>query len=291
MTLLEANSYLKLTEEELSELSALQARVDASEQLSRYLDDAYRAIYLEERDHAEVEKIYNACVPEDAFSGLFYILVGVRNMERVIDFYREKGIALDILSHTLQDVALWIRNHKRYRGRLGLTSRYWISLGFGGKLFRLGRMEFEKTTIREEVQLPGLRKGDPALEGHVPQGEPLDHDACWASYRAAFPFFEKYFQYHAKAVHLQTWMLDPALREILPPESNIMRWQNDATLVPSGDLGSGIGRFVFGTKVIDPATAPRDTTLRRKIVERIEAGGSFSDRAGVILRETIMQGE
>ena len=288
MTLFEANAYLQLTDEEIGELSVLLKRVEDSPELTKYLNDAWRAIYIDRVEHSEVEAKYNELVPDDAFHGLFYILVGLQNMERVIAFYQEKGISLDILKHTLLDVALWIRNYKRYNGYLGLASRYWISLGFAGTLFRLGRMEFEATTIKEDIHLPGLSQGDPVLEGHVPQGEPLDHEACMESYRAAFPFFEKYFNYHAKAVHWLTWMLDPELKKILPPTSNIMQWQNDATLIPTHYKGSDIGRFVFGMKELDVKTAPRDTTLRRKVLEHIEAGGKFENYAGIIMREAIM---
>jgi len=288
MNLVDANRFLKLTEEEMEELLAIQAEIDADEKLTGYLNSAYNDIYIDEKDHKELEKIYNACVPNDAYHGLFYILVGIKNLEKAVKIFEEHNVSMDILTHTLQDTALWIRNYKRHNGYLGLASRSWISVGFKGKLFRLGRMQFEMTTIKQETGLPYLSKGDPALEGHVPQGEPLDHEACMESYRRAFPFFEEHFGYHAKAVHLKTWMLDPEMKKILPPDSNIMKWANDATLLPVEEKMSDLSRFIFGQPTIDLKTAPRDTTLRRKILEHIEAGGEFCNRAGIIMRETIM---
>ena len=287
MTIFEANKYLKLNDEELAELCALSQKVEESEALSGYLKDAYREIYIEKRDHAEVEKKYNELVDDDAFDGFFYILVGILNMERLIEIYNEHGISLDIMSDTLQDTAIFIRDRKSKTRRLNVPSRYWLSVGFSGRLFRLGRMQFEMTTIKEDSKIPGISKGDAVLEGHVPQGGPMDHDACWESYRRAFPFFEKHFNFSAKAVHLSTWMLDPTLVSLLPAESNIAKWANDVTLFPD-ILPGTLGRFIFGDNDFDPKTAPRDTSLRRSILDHIEAGGKFVNRAGVIMRETIM---
>lgn len=288
MTIFQANDYLDLHLDELVELAELSNKIEESTELSAYLENARREIYDEGISHDVIEERYGKLVPDDAFHGLFYILVGVAQLENTIQFYKKKNIPEKILCDTLKDVSLWIRNYKKYNGYLGLASRYWIFLGFAGKVFRLGRMEFEMVTIQEELDLPGLKKGDPVLEGHVPQGEPLDHDEVMKSYRDAFAFFEKYFDYHPKAVHLYTWLLDPELRNILDPESNILKWANDATLIPTCYEGSNIGRFVFGMKEIDLKTAPRDTSLRRKILERMEQGAIFKDHAGIIMAEKIL---
>ena len=278
-----------MTEEEVSELLILENTIKESEALSEYVEDAYREIYIEEKIGApEVYNKYDSLVPDNAFKGLFYIFAGIKNLEWLVDFYNTKEIPIDILTHTLQDTALWLRNYKKTHGCLGLASKAWIAFGMSGRLFRLGRMQFEMTTIKEDVNLPGLKKGDDALEGHVPQGEPLDHDECIKSYKAAFPFFEKYFNFSAKAVHLSTWMLDPVLNEIFPPTSNVLKWQADATILPETKTAPDLLRFIFGTPTIDLKTAPRDTTMRRKIIEHLEAGGEFHNYCGIIMREKIM---
>ena len=43
MTLFEANAYLQLTDEEIGELSVLLKRVEDSPELTKYLNDAWRA--------------------------------------------------------------------------------------------------------------------------------------------------------------------------------------------------------------------------------------------------------
>ena len=287
MTILEANKYLKLNEEQVAELCGYMEIIEESEELSGYLNEAYREIYIEKKEFPPLEEKYAKLIPDNAFDGHFYILVGILNMEKLIAMYKEKGISDEILYDTLQDTAIFMMDRKSTTRRLNVPSNYWLEKSFSGTVFRLGRMQFEMTQLQEESTICGLSKGDPILEGHVPQGGPMDHDACWESYRRSFPFFEKYFGFKAKAVHLSTWMLDPALKEILPPTSNIVKWANDATLFPDILPGS-IGKFIFGDVNFDPKTAPRDTSLRRAILDHIEKGGKFVNRAGVIMRETIM---
>ena len=50
-------------------------------------------------------------------------------------------------------------------------------------------------------------------------------------------------------------------------------WQRELYLypIPSGDR-SGL-RFIFGRDNIDIATAPRDTSLRRALLDHLQAGG------------------
>lgn len=287
MTVLEANKYLKLKDEQIAELCGYMEIIEKSEELLGYLQEAYREIYIEKKEFPPLEEKYNKLIPDNAFDGHFYILVGILNLEKLIEFYKEHDISNDILLHTLQDTAIFMMDRKSKTRRLNVPSNFWLYKSYSGEAFRLGRMQFEMTTLKEDSTIPGLSKGDDILEGHVPQGEPMDHDACWESYKRSFPFFEEHFGFYAKAVHLSTWMLDPALIEILPPTSNIVKWANDATLFPD-ILPATIGRFIFGDVNFDPKTAPRDTSLRRAILDHIEKGGKFVNRAGVILRETIM---
>lgn len=287
MTVLEANKYLKLNDEQVVELCGYMEIIEKSEELTGYLHDAYREIYIEKQEFPPLQEKYNKLIPDNAFDGHFYILVGILNMEKLLEFYKEKNIPDDVLYDTLQDTSIFMWDRKNKTRRLNVPSNFWLSKGFSGGVFRLGRMQFEMTTLKEDSTIPGISKGDPVFEGHVPQGQPLDHDACWESYKRAFPFFEKHFGFKAKAVHLSTWMLDPELTKLLPPTSNIVKWANDVTLFPD-IIPSTLGSFIFGNINFDPKTAPRDTSLRRAILDHIEKGGKFVNRAGVILRETIM---
>ena len=90
----------------------------------------------------------------------------------------------------------------------------------------------------------------------------------------------------ADAFHCHSWLLDPHLAEVLPEDSNIVRFQQRWKLY--GDAAPGDDDavfFVFRRRNTTPksrAALPRDTTLQRAILDRIEAGAQWQLRHGRI---------
>ena len=134
--------------------------------------------------------------------------------------------------------------------------------------------------LRAQVKLtldewePALAPGDHVLEMHIPEGGGMTVDRCEDSMRRALEFFPRYFPEQPFAgFGCASWILNPQLADIYSPRSNMVLWQNELYLYPypSGDR-SGL-YFVFGTEQVDPATAPRDTSLRRALLDHLQAGG------------------
>jgi len=125
-----------------------------------------------------------------------------------------------------------------------------------------------------------LSPGDPVLNLHIPAGSPMDAERCGESFRQAGAFFAAHFpEVRYKAYVCGSWLLDPQFEGALKPESNIVRFLKEVYLFPlPGAGGRQTFERVFGTAEVDPATAPRDTSLRRAILEHVEHGGAW--RAG-----------
>ena len=68
---------------------------------------------------------------------------------------------------------------------------------------------------------------EPALALHIPAGEPLCFEACCDAFRQAATFFPRYFPDHPayRAVTCSSWLFYPGLRDVLPPDANIVRFQ------------------------------------------------------------------
>ncbi len=119
-----------------------------------------------------------------------------------------------------------------------------------------------------------LSPGDPVLEMHIPGGGNMTLERCGDSMRQALEFFPRHFpQMNFVGFACGSWILNPQLEEIYRPDSNMVLWQRELHLfpTPSGDR-SGV-YFVFGRDDIDLSTAPRDTSLRRALLDHIDAGG------------------
>jgi hypothetical protein len=142
---------------------------------------------------------------------------------------------------------------------------------------------------RPEVYLPSaewdliLQKGDTVLDLHIPRKDPLNAQTCGASYAQALEFFARFFPDRPpKALVCHTWMFSPQLQEFLPPESNLVKFQREFYLYPHAGGLSFLWSFVFGDKYPERTTAPRDTSLRRAVLDWLDAGGEIFDLPGVM---------
>ena len=76
---------------------------------------------------------------------MFYAHVLLSGLPTVRALHRDKGIDEAITADTLSDLFLWIREYRRLRGRWGFSEHGWIVRHFLGKLYKLGRLQFEMT--------------------------------------------------------------------------------------------------------------------------------------------------
>jgi len=118
-----------------------------------------------------------------------------------------------------------------------------------------------------------LAPGDPVLNIHIPTGGPMDYDRCGESIAMVPEFFGEHFpERQWRAICCGSWLLNSALQELLPETANMVRFQREMYLFPIGMGDESLPRSIFDELPVDPATAPRDNTLRRAYLERLEAG-------------------
>jgi hypothetical protein len=128
-----------------------------------------------------------------------------------------------------------------------------------------------------------LQEGDTVLDLHIPRKDPLTAETCSDSYRQALEFFPRVFPERPwKALYCHTWFFTPQLQSFLPPESSIVKFQREFYLYPFPGSVGFLWNFVFGEKYPDPATAPRDTSLRRAVLDWIGLGKEIFDLPGVM---------
>ncbi len=165
--------------------------------------------------------------------------------------------------------------------------------------------------LRQTVALPradwrpiaGPDTPVPALIIHYPGGEPLDFDRCGRSLSAAVRFFPRHFpDWPFPVITGNTWFMNAQLQELLPPDSNMVRFQKEMYLFPllSDDfmllnqcldpvpdaLRSGPRHGSVALRLLEcalaghPLRARRETSLQRAIVDRLLAGKELRAKAG-----------
>lgn len=143
--------------------------------------------------------------------------------------------------------------------------------------------------LREPVHLSRLdwdlilQHGDTVCDIHIPRGKTLTADECRDSFQQAIDFFARIRpEMPFKAFYCHTWFFSPQLQQMLPPESSIVRFQREFYLYPFPGSPEYLWEFVFGEKYRDTSTAPRDTTLRRAVLDWLARGGEIFDLPGLM---------
>ncbi|MFD5540909.1 acyltransferase domain-containing protein [Streptomyces sp. NPDC127079] len=201
--------------------------------------------------------------------------------------HRELGVPGDITRMTLTDLGRGMALHRRRYGRGGLGARqaHWLTRHFCGRLYQLGRLQYELAGLgtRTAQAITGagteVAAGTPSLNLHIPDFlGPLTPAACDRSVLRAREFFARYFPDEKPVVATcHSWLLDPQLRRHLPADSNIIRFQE--RFRPGWDdrepADTTPVAFVFGDPDLPPSDLPRRTSLERAVGDLLRAGGHW----------------
>lgn len=120
-----------------------------------------------------------------------------------------------------------------------------------------------------------LSAGDPILNLHIPTGAPLDFDACRDSFVQAAGFYPRHFPElpAARGVICGSWLFNPGLSDILPENSNIVRFQRAFIRVPQPGATAG---QTYERAFVPHGRATRreqlSTSLQRRLFDHIKAG-------------------
>lgn len=201
-------------------------------------------------------------------TGVVPMLALIAAADDVRAYHRSRGIPAQISEGSLADLGQQAWVHRRTYGAFGLHTYSWMATPFTGNLYWLGRLQFN--IVRHG--------GEWVVSTHIPESGPLSPELVDESFRQAAAFFAEHFaDYPTRLFHCGSWLLDPQLLEVLRPESNMSKFQQRWTL--DGEIGPGDEDaifFVFRRRgAIDRSTLPRETSLQRAILDKLDAGGHW----------------
>lgn len=155
----------------------------------------------------------------------------------------------------------------------------------GNPILPLGRALSNEIWLPKSEWEQALAPGDAVLQLHIPAGSPLDFDQCGESFRRSLVFFPRHFpEFDFVAYAAGSWLLDSQLEALLPPSANLVRFLSELYLLPIRSDGQEALRRVFGSVPDDLTRAPRDTTLRRALIDHLLAGGHWRGAGGFLMR-------
>jgi hypothetical protein len=269
--LLEAAKRARSSPASLARIDELAARLRAN---IGVLDDASRPTPWTGYDDAS----------DPLGSGVTALLSLLASADEVIGYLRGRGVPEPVTWRSLADVGHQARVHRATYGEFGLHTYDWLRVVWSGGFAWLGRLQFNLQPRR----LPG---GEPGwvLSTHIPRTGRLEPAAVDASFAAARAFFGQHFGDYPTDprvgdLHCWSWLLDPVLAAALPPASNMAQFQRRWRLSgPPVQADADALFFTFLRRgAVDLATLPRDTTLQRVIIDRLQAGEHWHSWPGLI---------
>ncbi|WP_210587498.1 acyltransferase domain-containing protein [Streptomyces sp. GESEQ-35] len=280
---------LAVPHEDINELVALRRTLTADAGAMRLLEECVEELV---RDIGEMgkgprlgERVAEAPAALDHY---FAVYVFVAALPHTRAYHRARGIPADVSRRTLADLGRNMAVHRRRYGRGGLHVVSWLSNHFRGELYQLGRLQFERARLGERtgsaLAAAGLdvAPGTPCLNLHICDFHgPLAPAACDRSLALAREFFARHYpQERWQVAVCHSWLLDPQLKQYLPADSNVVRFQerfraiwNDREDLQRADTEPV--QFVFGNPDLPVESLPRRTSVERAVGDHLRAGGHW----------------
>ena len=195
--------------------------------------------------------------------------------ERLKERYIERRIDLDIFYDSLKDLSYKLEECHLIYNIVGSFTKNWFYGFYNLTRFALGRLQFEIRQYDVDLTIDGvnINKDTKVLNVHIPRtGGPLNHNEVLKSYDLAASFFAEELG-ETIIFHCSSWLLDPFHSTVLSPESNIMKFINDFTIIKTDVYTdySSVWRLFDKMYNGNVDELPADSSLRRAYIERIKA--------------------
>ena len=232
-----------------------------------------------------IEALCNNADGRPADDGFKILAVFIVAALRSRELYKSMGIDDKIFLKTMNFIKLVPEENKFYGGRLVFDRQYWFYRHVSLTSFKLGIFEFEIRTLEsgEDAGFPG-EADIPVVAVHIPAGSVMTRENLNDAYAKARAFFTKYFPGHEyKNFYCGSWLLSPALREMLGPGSKILEFQSDFRITRYESESESCVYSLFKKRSLDDLNDfPEDTSLRRAAKKRLLAGGHIGTAYGVL---------
>ena len=263
--------------------------------------------------------------PENEVKSLFpaddqyrlLLLVVVANGENLKELYRKNNFPAWMLELISFDLSIWMRAMEADLGFYGLTWEIfaWQRHCLFGKIKQFGRLQCNEVhlfnvkrsfyrdadgvlqSVAGQSMLPAdaavaLNYQEPCINLHIPASGPLLRKDCIAAIKNMVEFYREFYpEYRYRAVVCYSWLLSRQFRELLPPESNIIQFQDLGHNfdIPEIDQDNSIRWRLW-----DAAAKEKNadelicrTSLQRKVVEFWKGGGHFIEGGLIIFPDEL----
>jgi hypothetical protein len=204
--------------------------------------------------------------------------------------YDEQGISEKIYVDTMYDLKIKaFECYQLYDVWGNFVAAEWEFGILDLSIFALGRLQFAPTKFEGTYSKNGhtIHPGDTVIDVHIPSGTGLRYEDCMKSYQEAEKFFEKRFLGSVTPFVCYSWLLYPPNKEILPENSNILKFIKDYDMinVSVDEEKTDLWRIYYKEANKVPVDLPRTTSLQRAYADWLSQGNKVGLGHGVFFME------
>lgn len=195
--------------------------------------------------------------------------------------YDRLGLPEEVYRATMACFSRFVREHRVSYGVYGFDRGFWTVRQVSCRLFRIGELEYELIEY----------EGKSAISLHIPTDVRLQPPLLRASWEQARQLLGQVFpEYRDAPMVCHSWLLSPSLKELLPEESNILRFQRAFEISTLPGENTDYGEWVFKNPKLTPEQYPEDTSLQRNLKRFLLSGGKFLDAGGKLKDDPFPEG-
>lgn len=158
------------------------------------------------------------------------------------------------------------------------------SEGWYGIIAENGVASNKKNFLSKKEWTIAVKPGDYIISIHLPRGLDLSFEHTTIALQKAKEIVTLYYsEFDCKAFYCNSWLLDPALKEILGSDSKIARYGERFSRYPIKSNGREVFEFVFPSTITDLNDLPENTRLERALKKMYLAGSFVHSCCGLII--------
>jgi len=192
---------------------------------------------------------------------------------RTYEMYVDQKISEAVYYDTFGIFSRFVKEHRKSYGCYGFDRDWWTCRQIAMSEFRIGELEYEMV----------CREGEDMIDIHIPSDTKLSAENCKQSVSQAKDFFDIYYpEYHYEKLSCSSWMLSPALKDVLPSGSNLLMFQNAFDIVSVDMQDQGYMGWIFHDAKLSVDELPQDTSLQVNVKNYLKNGGKIGSAVGYL---------
>ena len=203
--------------------------------------------------------------------GIKILTLYLHDLIKTYEMYRETGIQERIFWDTMGFIPRFVSAFKRAHGYDAFTWADWFPRQIAMCEFRIGEYEYE---LAEE-------NGAKKIYLHIPEGADLGKGKIDSVYSFVKQFYPAY---DGAEIYCDSWLLAPALADLLPESSNIIRFQRQFKVLEVEEESPAFMDWIYESREIPYDQLPEQTTLQRQVKKHVLSGGKIGWAKGIYIR-------